>query len=78
MNDQLNDFVTGPLKEHAQLVQAGVPSGQASNIIFSNEESQAQHRQQNELSECCMSAVGYSGLHTYCTECGESCHVVCR
>lgn len=69
------------LQNHALLTNAGLDSEQASEVVFNrlkvtNENDQMQMRQASELSECCMSAVGYSGLHTYCMECGESCMVV--
>lgn len=69
------------LQNHATLTGAGLDSEQASEVVFnhlrvSNENDQMQIRQQSEKSDCCVAEVGYSGLHTYCTECGESCMVV--
>lgn len=73
---QLLGFMTNVLFNQHSLVRAGVPSEQATRITFTNEEDQADIRQRSGVSDCCKADIGYAGLHTYCTECGESCMVI--
>lgn len=55
-----------------------VTDAQRLGAIICNEQDQMDIRQASEVSDCCGNDIGYSGLHTYCTECGESCMVIVR
>lgn len=81
IHPMLKSLIEIDIPNYNSLVRSGIESHQAEQIVFNrlkvtNENDQMEIRQNNELSECCMCEVGYSGLHTYCTECGESCMVV--
>lgn len=69
-------FISNVLFNQHSLVRAGVSPVQATRITCTNDQDQADIRQRSEVSDCCKADIGYSGLHTYCTECGESCMVI--
>lgn len=69
-------FVANALFNQHILVRSGVPSEQATRITCTNENDQADIRQRSEVSDCCQDDIGYSGLHTYCVRCGESCGII--
>lgn len=55
-----------------------VTDAQRQGARITNENDQMDIRQASEVSDCCGDDIGYSGLHTYCVRCGESCHLVVR
>lgn len=67
-NTHLNGFMQATLATDAQ----------RKGSIICNENDQMDIRQASEVSDCCGDDIGYSGLHTYCVRCGESCHLVVR
>lgn len=71
-------FVSNALFNQHDLVRSGISSVKATRIACTNEQDQMDIRQASEVSDCCGDDIGYSGLHTYCVRCGESCGIVVR
>lgn len=65
-NQHLNSFMQAVI----------VTDAQRRGARTTNDQDQSDIRQRSEVSDCCHEDIGYSGLHTYCTECGESCMVI--
>lgn len=66
----------GLLKEHATLVNKGLDSAQASNIVFSNENDWQAVQEANMVSDCCQAEAKAEGVSVFCTQCGEYCRAI--
>jgi hypothetical protein len=80
MNKTLKSFIEGPLRNHADLIAAGIPPAQAESITISqfvtNEQDQMDLREKDLRSDCCRARVAWAGLNVYCTRCGEYCRTI--
>lgn len=63
----------GLLKNHAELVGLGIESPQATKIIFTNEQDQAELRERFQKSACCRDEVYYIDTTSLCCTCGNIC-----
>jgi len=75
MNHQQNPILSahfGLLKEHAELTSKGIPSEQASRLVFSNETTFMEMREASSRSSCCNADIASEGALDFCTNCGDS------